>query len=47
MATAKIVKKNQKKPFSPKEAGKTTNLKEIEKTIQQLCELFETLTPAN
>lgn len=33
LAATKIVKKGQKKPLSPKEAGKTTNLKSIDKTI--------------
>lgn len=47
LAATRIVRKGQKKPPSPKEAGKTTNLKEIDKTIDQLRELFETLTPAN
>lgn len=47
LATTRVIGKGQKKTPTPKEAGKTTNLKEIDKTIEQLCELFETLTPAN
>lgn len=47
LATTRITRKGQKKTLSPKEAGKTTTLKEIDKTIEQLCELFNTLTPAN
>lgn len=42
MATA-ILKKGQKKPVSTKAAGKVTNLKEIDKVINQLVEIFDTL----
>ena len=32
--TVTRARKGQKKPLSPKEAGKTTTLKEIDKTIE-------------
>ena len=47
MAATKLTKRGQRKAPSPKEAGKTTALKDIEKTINELCELLDTLTPAN
>ncbi len=43
MAVAKTTR--GRKPTSQKAAGKTTNLKEIDKTINELVELFETLQP--
>ena len=47
LAATRITRKGQKKTLSPKEAGKITTLKEIDKTIEQLCEIFNTLTPAS
>jgi hypothetical protein len=34
LAATKVIRKGQKKPLSPKEAGKTTTPKEIDKTIE-------------
>ena len=47
MAATRSIKKGQKKPQTVKEAGKVAGIKENEKVINQLCEIFDTLTQPN